>query len=390
MKVLLLSTSNSRNAGGLYNSVRSLGQALIKYPGIKPAVLAFEDERSSTDVGAYKPLELIDYHIIGPAGFGFSIDLRSKIKQFQPTIVHSQGVWLYSSYINMKYSRQTRTPYIISPRGMLDPWILNSRNWKKKIGLALYEKEHLKYARCLHALGMPEHKALRDFGCKNPIAVIPNGVFLPEDLELSNIQLPEWKRKDNRKVLLFLSRLHPKKGLENLMMAWQKANFSKKNWRLIIAGESKGEEYLKSLFELRTKLRIEDDVFFIGPQFHQDKDICFRCADAFILPSFSEGMPMAVLEAWSYGLPAIITKECNLPEGFEKNAAIQIEADPDNIASILNTLFEMQAVELKKIGGNGLELVKEKFTWSSIAAQMTHVYDYILTGSNPPSTVLFD
>jgi glycosyltransferase involved in cell wall biosynthesis len=390
MKVLLLSASNSRNAGGLYNSVRNLGQALLEINDVEPTVLAFRDKFSDLDINAYAPLTLNEYHILGTPKLAYSPDLKGKIQQLNPDIIHTQGIYLYSSYVNLKYTKKNHKPYLIAPRGMLDKWILNVRGWKKKIGLSLYENEHLKRANCIHALGMPEYEAIRRFGCTNPVAVVPNGVFLPNEVFLSEADLPAWKTNDDRKVLLFLSRLHPKKGIENLMQAWANTGSGRENWKIIIAGEGNGNEYLKSLLKLQNKLGLQNDVIFIGPQFHKEKDICFRCADAFILPSFSEGMPMAILEAWSYKLPVIMTPACNLPEGFTTNAALEIEPEPDSIASVLETVFSMPDLELKKIGENGYTLVREKFTWSSIASQMNDVYKWAVNDTPPPSTIKFD
>jgi glycosyltransferase involved in cell wall biosynthesis len=388
MKVLLLSAANSRNAGGLYNSVRNLGQELYKQGVVSPSVLAFHDEFSTKDLGAYAPLPVEEYNIIGPPGIGFSFDLNNKIKQAKPDVIHVQGIYLYSSHVNRMYSKKNSVPYTISPRGMLDKWILNTNPLKKKIGFFLYESDHLKNAKCIHALGTSEHNSIRNFGLKNPISVIPNGVFLPS--EKAALQtVPEWKQ-DNRKVILFLSRLHPKKGIENLMKAWTLLGNEKENWKVVIAGESNGPDYLESLIALKDKLKLEKDIFFIGPKFHQEKDNTFRNVNAFILPSFSEGMPMAVLEAWSYKLPALITEECNLPEGFSKNAAIKIETDPDGIANGLKKLFALSDEERNQIGNSGYNLVKEKYTWSSIVSEMTHVYNWMLDDSVPvPSSIQF-
>jgi glycosyltransferase involved in cell wall biosynthesis len=389
MKIIFLYGSDSRNSGGLYNSVRMLGQSLIKIKGIEVVALAHHDEYSAVDLPAYASLQVETYHIKGPANFGFSSDLKNKISEINPDIIHPQCNWMYLSYINLEYHKKHNTPYIISPRGMLDEWILQNGSFKKKIAGLLYEKEHLKKAACIHALSISDYNSIRKFGCKNPVALIPNGVNLPIDNTIDKNDLSSWKYNDGRKSLLFLSRLHPKKGLENLITAWSKIK-NRKEWKLLIAGESSDKNYLQSLYDLQIKSGMKNDVFFIGPQFHKEKDICFRSVDAFILPSFSEGLPMAVLEAWSYKLPALITEQCNLPEGFEKNAAIKIIADPESITMQLNKFFDMNENERKQIGINGYELVKEKFTWSSVAAQMNDIYKWILNGGAAPSTIMFN
>lgn len=387
MKIALIAGSNSRNSGGLYNSVRNLGQSMMKIDGLDPVILAYSDEHSAQDIKAYSPLPLEDYKLIGSNSFALSSDINKKLQQIKPDIIHPQCIWIYPSFATLRYHKQNNVPYIISTRGMLDKWILNNNAWKKKLVGGLYEREYIKNANCLNALALSEYEAMRDFGCKNPIAIIPNGVNLPSEEWPSDAKIPTWRCNDDRKVMLFLSRLHPKKGIENMIKAWAGLGAYKKEWKLIIAGESKDEIYMQTLNSAIKNSNLNNDVFLVGPQFNFDKDICFRCSDAFILPSFSEGLPMAVLEAWSYGLPVIMTDACNIPEGFESNAALQISPDPDSILSELNRLFTMPDSERIDMGKRGKQLVKDKFTWESIARQTYSVYQWILNGGKMPSVI---
>ena len=128
-------------------------------------------------------------------------------------------------------------------------------------------------------------------------------------------------------------------------------------------------------------------VSFIGPAFGETKDALLRQADAFILPSFSEGLPMAVLEAWAYGLPVMMTDHCNLPEGFEHNAAIRIGTDPEDITRGLAELFQASVSDLKSMGASGRALVERQFTWPQVAAQMKEVYEWMLGGGSRPGCV---
>jgi len=390
MKILFLYGSNSRNSGGLYNSVRNLALSLIKIKNIEPVLLAHNDEYSSVDLPAYNPVIIEDYKILGPSKIGFSIDLSKKIKQISPDIIHTQCVWMYLSFVNLNYHKKNNVPYLISPRGMLDPWIIGRGVWKKFLAKIFYEKKNLQNASCIHALSLSEYESIRKFRCKNPVAIIPNGVALPSEDPLSNIDPPGWRSDDERKILFFISRLHPKKGLENLLNAWSQIGAQRKEWKLVIAGESSEKNYLNSLHDLRIKLELEKEVFFIGPQFHQEKDICFRNVNAFILPSFSEGLPMAVLEAWSYKLPVIMTGACNLPEGFERGAALKINPDTTNILSVLNVFFNLTENERIQMGKAGYELVKEKFSWPSVAEQLREVYNWVLNKGKAPASIKFD
>lgn len=377
-RILLLSTSSSRKAGGLYNSVRNLGQQLTRDNLVETAIMAFNDEFSEIDNLNYKPLKLIEYHIKGTSGVAFTTDLKKMMEDFNPDLVHTQGIWLYTSLINSRYCKKHNVPYIISPRGMLDPWILSQRSWKKKLGLFLYEQNHINRSACMNALAISEYKVLRNFGYQKPVAIIPNGVYLPDENK-SKSALP-WQQ-DERKNLLFLSRLHVKKGIEVLLEAWSKLNPNeKKEWKLIVAGEPHNAVYKQKLMEIHTALKLEKDVFFIGNQAGDSKDMSFRSADAFTLPSYSEGMPMSVLEAWSYKLPVLMTEFCNIPEGFEAKAAIKTEPSTESLLNGLKELFSLSDDERIKIGQNGYDLVKKEFTWDIIAKKTVEVYNWLLDG----------
>lgn len=390
MKPLFLSISSSRNAGGLYNCVMQLGQSLMKMQDVKPKVLAFEDEFSKVDDIAYGLLPLEHYHIVGPVGVGFTMDLKEKLVNSGTDLVHQHGIWLYTSLVRKSFTDRYKIPYLISPHGMLDSWILKRNSWKKKIALTVYEEKNIRGAACLHALNISEYESIRAAGFTNPVAIVPNGVNLPTSREDATDAAPSWKQK-GKKTILFLSRLHPKKGLENLLKAWSNLpDDLKSQWKIIIAGDSSGPDYRNSLITLRDNLKLEGQVDFIGPQFHDDKDICFNLADAFILPSFSEGMPLAVLEAWSYKLPTLITPECNLPDGFSSDASIYIEPNVNSIELGLIKLIEMSDSERRLMGERAYSIVKQKYTWDSVAAEMKNVYSWILKQGPLPSTIKFD
>jgi poly(glycerol-phosphate) alpha-glucosyltransferase len=190
-------------------------------------------------------------------------------------------------------------------------------------------------------------------------------------------------------VLLFISRLHPKKGLENLLQAWANLAQGNQKWCLVIAGWG-DKEYAQSLNNLVADLQIDRSVIFTGPLFESEKHKAFSHADAFILPSLSEGLPMAILEAWSYKVPVLITPACNLPEGYQAQAAIKIEPNPSAIEAGLQTLFSLSEEQRKALGENGYQLVLAKYTWDKIAQQMAFLYNWVVKGGEKPESVLLD
>jgi poly(glycerol-phosphate) alpha-glucosyltransferase len=275
---------------------------------------------------------------------------------------------------------------------MLDPWALKNSFVKKKVATVLYEARSLSGAGCIQVNSDTELLAARSFGLKNPICIIPNGVALP-DLEETYAFSPQHQlevlKNRGHSILLYLGRLHPKKGLPQLVAALHRMHGDCGQWVLVIAGWDQ-VEHTKDLRQLAGSLDLNDRVIFLGPQYGVAKDLCFRCADAFILPSYSEGLPMAVLEAWSYAKPVLMTPACNLPAGYAVGAAIRIEPEAGSIEQGLRQLFEMPVVERKEMGRKGRALVVESFSWHSAAAQLRTVYAWLLGCGSPPACVVLN
>ena len=312
---------------------------------------------------------------------------------------------------------------------MLDPWALKNSAWKKKLALRFYEREHLQNAACLRALCKSEAGAIRGLGLKNPICIIPNGIDLPErGKQAAGSKSPPWQGvvEPGTKVLLFLSRIHPKKGLVNLLRAWAKKQESEK-WVLAIAGwdQCGHEQELKRLatelgvawtdiressaknetedgkqkmqnrneFQLSTSKNIngQKPMVFLGPQFGEAKAACYRYCDAFILPSFSEGLPMVVLEAWANSKPVMMSSGMqSTTEGFSAGAALNMEATEVGLVAGLNEMRRMTDAERLEMGSRGRDLVVERFTWTQVANQIETVHQWVLGGGPKPGCIVND
>lgn len=391
MNIAFLNASISRMAGGVFEVERRLAQKLQEIPGVKVQVFGLKDDYIAQDLELWRPLKPQVHKAVASNNFGYSTTLLPAIKKSKPDLLHLQVLWMYPSVASLR----TKLPYITTIHGMLDAWAVKNSRLKKLIASRLYEKAALKKASCLHAITAQEYHDIRNFGLTNPVAIIPNGVDLPKDLNDLKKQPPVWINKidSNKKVLLYLGRIHPKKGLENLIKAWKEASEQQKDrlqWVLAIAGwgQPNHEEEVKQLINAQG---LADQVLFLGPQFNKQKELCFAHASAFVLPSFSEGLPMAVLEAWAFNLPVLMTKECNLPEGFEKGAALQIETTIEGIRQGLDKLFAFTDEQLAQIGDSGRSLVVEKFDWNVVRNQMYEVYEWILgKRKSAPETVILN
>ncbi len=386
MRVGLLTASASRQAGGLFWSVRSLAKQ-FQSQGVQVQVFSGRDAYSEEDSTAWGAVSLQMLATTWPGSFGFSPGLRKRLLAEDADLLHTQGLWMYPSVAAWSWGRRTGKPWLVSPRGMLDPWAIGNARWKKLLAGLVYENRHLRGATCLHALCKAEADAFRAYGLTNPVAVIPNGVELPEFS--AEPVIPEWAGglPKGARVLLFLGRLHPKKGLPALLDAWARVSRSTDApWFLVIAGWDQ-HGHRAELERMVATLRIDGSVRFVGPQFGEQKAASLQRADAFVLPSLSEGLPMAVLEAWAYQLPVIMTPQCNLPEGFIAGAAVPVDADSESIRGALSTLFGLSDEAREQMGARGRQLVEERFTWSTVASEMCDVYRWVLGQGDRPACV---
>jgi poly(glycerol-phosphate) alpha-glucosyltransferase len=430
MRIAFLSASLSRKSGGLFDANRRVAQELLKLGNCVQA-FGITDDQSVTDRADWLPVGANVVKNYGPKQLGYAPKLATMISDFSPDVLHSHGLWLGTSAIANTWGRKTGRPVILHPHGMLDPWAVNNSAWKKRIAGWLFESSNLRRATCIRALCDSEAESIRRFGLKNPIAIIPNGIDLPVVVGKENVRIEEAcpHAKDSTlsddcrqqkhdgasrsKKLLYLGRIHPKKGLVNLLRAWseiersgglttEKGTTIRVPWTLWIAGwDEVGHE--NDLKQLATELGIHwcdvrdgnsksesASVLFLGPQFKNDKVRCYENCDAFVLPSFSEGLPMVVLEAWAYGKPALMTPHCNLPEGFAQESAIRIEATVESIGDGLSMLMKHTDDDRIAMGNRGRELVCQKFTWPEVAKQVHDLSLWAIHGGAPPDCLRLD
>jgi len=374
------------------DSVKNLSRFLENEHDIKVDVISVEDEFSTEDRVRWGDLSL---HLVAPkyARFRYAPELSHRLASLMPDLVHTHGIWTYLSVATVGWSKSndgiTSRPYLVSTHGMLDPWALHNSRWKKIMAAFVIERRHLKNAACIHAVNNAEAEAIRAFGLRNPICVIPNGIEVHPNNAAD--RMPPWAADmvGSRKVLLYLGRLHPKKGLSILLRGWKEASKREKGWVLVIAGWDQGG-HRGELEQLVRELKITDSVQFAGPLFGEERETAYQNANAFILPSLSEGQPLVVLEAWSHARAVLMTPECNLPEGFQKRAAIRMNTTVEGAAEGLRRLFALDGPALQEMGRRGRDLVIANFSWPQIASQMFAVYNWLLGRSAVPDCVLLD
>ncbi|HKX61270.1 MAG TPA: glycosyltransferase [Verrucomicrobiae bacterium] len=388
MKAAVLTASISRAGGGVYESCRRLAQSMMARDSMQFEVFGLKDPFTDPDLPSWNPLHPRAFAVQGPRGYGYAPGLQGALQQEQPDLAHVHGIWMYPSLAASRWARHSRRPYLVTLHGMMEPFALQASRLKKRVALALVEHRVLREAACLHVLTEQELASVRSLGLRNPVCVIPNGVDIPQE---GPEQQPPWTAADSSvKTLLYLGRIHPEKGLFGLLQAMamlvQRGDNQLEGWRLVIAGwDQNGHEA-----ELQKFVRahsLAPFVEFVGPQFGSAKSAAMHEADAFVLPSFSEGLPMAVLEAWAHRLPVLMTPECRLAAGFAAGAALRIEANPESIARGLLELFALDDMQRISIGESGWRLVNTRYRWPSVAAEMRNVYEWMTAAGPKPDTV---
>ncbi|MFH0880614.1 MAG: glycosyltransferase, partial [Lentisphaerota bacterium] len=375
-KVVMLAPSISRQGGGLFDATRRLAQELHILMGDRLQVFGLRDPWAGEDAASWMPVRPHIMDTKGFRAFGYAPELHQRLAGFKPDILHTVGLWMYPSLAAAQWTKKTGARHLVSPHGMLDSWALLNSRWKKRLAAWCYENDHLRSAACLHALCDEEAQAVRAYGLVNPVCVIPNGVDIPAPITPGKSDgLNDLAPGKN--ILLYLGRLHPKKGLPLLIKVWAEVQKEKapgsEAWVLAISGWDQGghEQDLKQL--VRETGCPASAIVFPGPQYGAQKDRWFRRSSAFVLPSLSEGLPMVVLEAWAYQLPVLMTPACNLPEGFSLRAALKMETNSTSMAQVVRELLAMDQNARAEMGRCGWELVRDRYQWKNVANKMLAV-----------------
>ncbi len=305
-----------------------------------------------------------------------ALDARKRLEPLvgNADVIHLHGVWDPLIYAAASEAQKLGIDYVLTPHGMLDPWAISQKGWKKRLALILGYRKMLNRAAFLHFLNTDERDLVKDLGLTAKAEVIPNGIFLEE---LDPLPAEGGFRASrpwlgDRPFVLFLSRLHYKKGLDFLADAFAQVAVRYPEAQLVIAGPDGGA---KSDFESQIRrLRLEDKVHLIGPIYGPEKLSALVDCDCFCLPSRQEGFSLAVTEAMACRAPVVISTSCHFPEVREAGAGVITDLNATDIAAGLMTVLG-SAEQASMMGKAGRELVTSRFTWPSVAGQMIRAYD---------------
>lgn len=298
-------------------------------------------------------------------------------------LVHDNGLWLHCNWAAWKAASVLGVPYVLSPRGMVEPWALNYQGALKKAALALYQRRVLEGTALFVATSVSEYESIRRLGLRQPVAILPNGVDLAP---LENLEAIPLKPADRTRVVLFLSRIHQKKGIENLLQAW--AMLDTKGWRLRIAGPDE-DGYLHRAQQLSQQLGLAGQVEWVGAVSDMQKTRVYREADVFVLPSYSENFGVVVAEALAHGLPVITTKGTPWSDLEMAGCGWWIDIGVPPLVAALREAMMLSDQQRRMMGERGREYAR-RFSWGGIAQKTKEVYQWVLGRHERPNCVHID
>ncbi len=305
----------------------------------------------------------------------FRIWLKENIKRYD--VVHVHAIFSFTSSYAMWLARQHSIPYVVRPIGQLESWSLQQSYWRKRIFLSLFERKNLREAALIHFTAMSERNQASDnldeIKTQRSSTVIPLGVALPEQIDQARAKLcSHFDLAADKKIILFLSRIHPKKGLDLLIRGLN--DQQDRQWQFVIAGEG-DTTYVEQLNALTKELGIAQHCHFIGFQTGATKQLLLQGADVFALTSYSENFGIAVLESLAAGTPVLISNEVAMSEHITKpQLGIVCETNSQSITDALSTISGKDSRSFNSIR----QVVKQHFAWSSTAKSLRAEYQKIL------------
>lgn len=341
---------------GVQSSVLTLGDPPAEWPYRAPLIL----HSGSLERGA-----------------GISCALARDVRKLAraPGILHGNGIWRFTNILPLLLARQVPARIVVSPHGMMSPWSMQSKSPMKAPFWKLLQKPALDRSHCYHVTAPIEYEDVRRLGLRGPVAVIPYG-----------IDMPDLRKEEKHKRILYMSRIDPKKGVDLLLQAWTELAADFPDWELVIAGPLTGS-YPAAMQSLASDLAAPR-VTFAGEIRGEKKRMMLATSSLFVLPTRSENFGMVVPEALAHGTPVITTSETPWREIGDRNCGWVIRLDSRELEDSLRRAMNRPLAELAEMGRAGRAWMERDYTWSRIGEMMRLTYEWLLNGGRQPEWVI--
>ena len=330
--------------------------------------------------------------MLGPSFLGCSGHLYKAARQRvgkEMTVFHQHGIWTMGSVASTLWRRSRNGPLVIAPHGALEPWSIRRSRWKKRIAKMLYEEGNLRECACFHAVSEFEVASIKSLGYASPIALMPNCVpssWVSAPGDGVRFRLDHNLPPDSP-LMFFLGRITPKKGLLLLIEALTHVRNYLKDWILVIGGPDEfGHEH--EVRKMVSAHGLDRHVRFVGPLFGQCRLDAFAAVQVFVLPSYSEGSPLALLEALGRGVPVITTDQVWCPPVQAANSGWVSTTTPSSLGEILSRVLVTPQDQLRSAGERGRAAIVRDYTWEHAANRCIQLYGWLTGDQLKPEFVV--
>ncbi len=380
MKICIFTATIDKKGGGPSRSVPIMAKGLAEV-GVEVTLMVGESDDMNTHAIEGHNVELITFpHDINTK------DLEMMLLFGKYDLIHAQGIWIPLYHKMSKIARRHNIPYMMTPRGALEPWCYYDKNlmkrFKKRLAMYIYQRKDLQSASCILATADMEASSLRNLSFSNPIAVIPNGIEANEYL-----CRPEKALAECKKQVVFLSRIDPKKGIDILIDAWVKVHYHFPDWKVIIVGNGE-QEYIETLNKQIVRNGLSDYIRLLPPAFGKDKYKLYIESSLFVLPTHSENFGMVIAEALACGVPVITTKGTPWKILEDSSSGWWIELSQKNLENTLLKALALPAEKLFEMGQRGAKMVRDNFDYVEVAQRLYKTYKWILDNKERPTFVI--
>lgn len=390
MRIFHVIPSLDPSAGGPTTALIGMASAEAR-AGLDVSVLTtWRQGQSPVAIGEFEPAG-VKVTQVGPVTGALRRhpDLAHQIDRLvtEADVVHIHSVWEEPQHLAARAAKNESKPYIITPHGMLDPWSLAQKKWKKRLYMAWRLRRDLNQALALHFTTEAERDACEALGLKPTSVVIPLGISWDEfeSLPPRDALRRKYPQIGSQPILVFLGRIHPGKGVEYLVPALA---LTKTKPILLVVGPD-SNDYRATIEAMVDQVGVKDRVIFTGMLKGADRVAALAGADLFALPSDHENFGMSVVESLAAGTPVIISNEVALSsEVMSGKVGSVVQRDPKSIATAIDGWLNDES-ELTDVRDRCRTFARERFDWSLIAQKWVNYYNKLagMRGSIPAATV---
>ena len=373
MKILSFVSSFDLACGGPSRSVPLLAKGLAEL-GVDITLMTIRSENMNIHALEGTTVKL---KVLEPSFSRTEIAKYLTKEKFE--LIQIQSMWDFPYHKVMVEARRLGIPYIVTPRGMLEPWSLSQKKWKKKLAWWLYQRHDVQKSACVFTTAKMEAEHLSEVVFTTCKAVIPNGI--ETDAYPCKTSVDGVKRQ-----VLFLGRIHVKKGIELLLKAWKRIHSDYLDWQLLVVGNGEAE-YIHSLEMKVESLELKDSIKILPPVFGEAKIKVYQESALFCLPSYSENFGMVIAEAMSCGTPVITTTNCPWEILNKTSTGWCIDLNVGNLEKTLREAMRMDANALYNMGQKASKLIVDNFDYRSVTRKILRLYEWLLNSGEKPELV---